>query len=50
MVSRELLEILACPICKSDIRLEAKKDVLVCTNKKCAKTYKIEDGIPIMFV
>ena len=45
-ISDELLEILACPKCKSDVRLEGNK--LVCTN--CGREYRIEDGIPIMLV
>jgi|TARA_Y100000310_G_scaffold343847_1_gene453467 uncharacterized protein YbaR (Trm112 family) len=44
MISKELLDVLACPDDKSD--LEYKKDKLVC--KKCKRTFKIEDGIPIM--
>lgn len=45
-ISKKLLEILACPACKSDVKLV--KDKLVCQNKKCGKEYPIEDGIPVM--
>ena len=45
-MDKELLGILACPVCKSDIKLEKNK--LICVNKNCGKEYKIEDGIPIM--
>jgi uncharacterized protein YbaR (Trm112 family) len=44
MVSKELLDILACPLCKADVKLKNKK--LVCV--KCKTEYPIEDGIPNM--
>ncbi|HEY8477692.1 MAG TPA: Trm112 family protein [Chloroflexota bacterium] len=40
----ELLAILACPVCKEPVRLEA--DRLVCT--KCGRRYPVRDGIPVM--
>jgi hypothetical protein len=40
----ELLKILACPVCKSDVKLKGNK--LVCV--KCKEEYPIKDGIPIM--
>lgn len=46
MIDRELLEILACPACKADVKLEAEK--IVCT--KCGRRYPIKDGIPIMLI
>ena len=46
MIDKELLEILACPACKSDVEL--KEDKIVCT--KCHKKYPIKDGIPIMLI
>ncbi|WP_040665874.1 glycosyltransferase [Nitrolancea hollandica] len=45
-ISDELLEILACPVCKTAVRLEEQR--LVCTS--CGRRYRIEDGIPIMLV
>ena len=47
-MDKELLEILACPLCKSDVKLEGNN--LICVNKKCGKIYQIQDGIPIMLV
>ncbi len=44
MIDKELLDILACPACKSDVELKDNK--IVC--KKCGKKYPIKDGIPIM--
>jgi uncharacterized protein YbaR (Trm112 family) len=45
-ISEELLEILACPVCKTAVRLEGEK--LVCDT--CGRRYRIEDGIPIMLI
>jgi uncharacterized protein len=45
-ISSELLEILACPVCKTAVRLE--DDELICDS--CGRHYQIEDGIPIMLV
>lgn len=46
MIGKELLDILACPLCKSSIRLEGGK--IVCT--KCGRRYPIKDDIPIMLL
>ena len=44
----ELLEILACPQCKGDIRLSPSQDGLICD--RCQLVYEIRDGIPIMLI
>jgi uncharacterized protein YbaR (Trm112 family) len=46
MISKDLLDILACPIGKAPLKLEDNK--LVCTS--CGAKYRIEDDIPIMLV
>ena len=46
MVDKELIKILACPACKSDVILKGEK--IVCTN--CKRAYPIKDDIPIMLV
>lgn len=46
MIDEKLLKILACPACKSDIKLENEK--IVCT--KCGLRFPIRDGIPIMLI
>jgi len=50
MIDKELLDILACPACKSDVVLEsaAGEEKLVCT--KCKRKYPVRDGIPIMLI
>jgi uncharacterized protein YbaR (Trm112 family) len=47
-VSKELLEILACPKCRGDLRLTAAEDGLVCEH--CRLRYEIRDDIPVMLV
>ena len=42
VISKELLEILACPKCKND--LEEKEDKLFC--KKCKIGFTLEDNVP----
>lgn len=47
-LSKELLEVLACPKCKGDLDYRKKEAKLLC--KKCRLAYRIEDGIPIMLI
>ncbi|MBI5188872.1 MAG: Trm112 family protein [Nitrospirae bacterium] len=47
-ISRELLEILACPKCKGDIVLTEKEDGLIC--ERCKLLYPIKDDIPVMLI
>jgi hypothetical protein len=47
-IDKELLEILACPKCKGDIRLNGKTDGLICD--ACRLMYPIKDGIPVMLI
>ena len=46
MIEKALLDILACPACKTVVRLEG--DRLVCT--ECGRRYPIRDGIPVMLI
>ncbi len=47
-ISQELLEILACPACKSEVVLTKEKSGLKCT--ACQLVYPIRDGIPVMLI
>ncbi|MCC6542891.1 MAG: Trm112 family protein [Nitrospirae bacterium] len=47
-LSKDLLEILACPKCKGDIRLSAKGDGLICD--RCKLLYPVKDDIPVMLI
>ena len=42
----ELLALLACPVCLSDMRL----DIVDLRCVTCGRRYPIEDGIPLLFV
>ena len=45
MIDKELLDVLACPVCKTEVKLE--NDGIVCV--KCGRRYPIRDGnIPVM--
>ena len=46
MIDATLLEILACPACKTAVTLEG--DWLVCA--QCQRRYPIRDGIPVMLI
>ena len=48
MISKELLDILACPKCKGSVKLTEKGDGLVC--KSCRLLYEIRDDIPVMLI
>ena len=43
-----LLDILACPKCKGDVRLTDAQDALLCD--ACRLRYRIENDIPIMLI
>ena len=46
MIDPALLEILACPACKTPVALQAER--LVCA--QCARRYPIREGIPVMLI
>ncbi|MBN3039985.1 MAG: Trm112 family protein [Candidatus Omnitrophica bacterium] len=46
MIDDDLLKILACPACKSEVMYS--DDKIIC--KHCHRKYPIKDGIPIMLV
>lgn len=48
MIDPELLEILACPKCKTAVKLVG--ETLVCQNPQCGLRYPIRDGIPVMLI
>jgi hypothetical protein len=47
-ISHELLEILACPKCKGEVKLTPAEDGLVCG--ACKLLYPIKDDIPVMLI
>ena len=48
MISKELLDILACPKCKGPVVLTKNNDGLVCNS--CQLLYEIRDEIPVMII
>jgi len=47
-INPKLLEILACPLCKTPVRMTAQGDGLKCD--QCRRVYPIKDDIPMMLV
>ena len=53
-----LLEILACPACRSPLTIERLADApndadaeeLVCTNSECRRAYPVRDDIPVLLI
>lgn len=49
-ISPELLDILRCPNCKSEVQINEDESGLKCTNEECQLVYPIRDDIPVMLV
>jgi len=47
-ISKELLDILACPLCKEEVQITSDGSGLRCV--KCHRVYPIQDDIPVMLV
>jgi len=45
-VDKELLDILACPVCKGSVKPDEDEKYLLC--EKCRLKYEIREEIPIM--
>lgn len=61
MIEKELLEILACPACKSSLKYDEENQKLICLDEdragrefkrgeRCGLIYSIRDGIPVMLI
>jgi LSD1 subclass zinc finger protein len=48
MLSKELLEILVCPACKTNLQYRQNPESLKCS--QCHRVYAVKDDIPIMLV
>lgn len=48
LIDKELLEILACPACRGEIKHDQEKEKLIC--QKCGRRYPIREGIPVMLI
>ncbi len=49
-ISPELLEILRCPKCKSEVELNEEESNLKCTSAECRLVYPIRNDIPVMLI
>lgn len=47
-MDKTLLEILACPVCKSSVLYQKQSQELVC--KACRVAYPIRDEIPVLLI
>ncbi|MBD3414016.1 MAG: Trm112 family protein [Candidatus Aminicenantes bacterium] len=43
-----LLDILACPVCKTDVKLTSDEKGLKCV--KCHRVYPVKEDIPVMLI
>jgi uncharacterized protein YbaR (Trm112 family) len=47
-ISKDLLEILVCPLCKAPVEMQGDASGLKCV--QCKRVYPIRDDIPVMLV
>lgn len=47
-ISTQLLAILACPLCKADVKLTSDEKGLKCVS--CHRVFPIKDDIPVMII
>ncbi|HEU0141189.1 MAG TPA: Trm112 family protein [Bryobacteraceae bacterium] len=47
-ISKDLLEILVCPLCRADVVLLENERGLKCV--QCKRVYPIRDDIPVMLI
>jgi uncharacterized protein YbaR (Trm112 family) len=45
-----LLDILACPKCHAELRVDEAASELVCTNRDCGLAYPVRDDIPVLLI
>lgn len=47
-INHKILDILACPLCKTDVKLTSDEKGLKCV--QCHRVYPIKEDIPIMLI
>jgi hypothetical protein len=47
-IDKKLLEILACPKCKGDVKISDDGKGIIC--EKCRLIYPVRDDIPVMLI
>ena len=46
MMDKRLFEILACPLCKGEVKHQKERNELIC--RPCGLAYPVRDDIPVM--
>lgn len=49
-LTKQFLDIAACPACHSEFAVDYDQGELVCVNADCALAYPVQDGIPVLLV
>ncbi|MEQ1923473.1 MAG: Trm112 family protein [Pyrinomonadaceae bacterium] len=49
-INPQLLEILRCPQCRSEVKIDEAQTRLKCINPECSLVYPIRADIPVMLV
>jgi uncharacterized protein len=47
-ISKDLLDILVCPLCKAELEMKPNQSGLKCV--KCKRVYPIREDIPVMLI
>jgi uncharacterized protein len=47
-IDKQLLDILACPVCKTEVKITQDEKGLKCMT--CSRVYPIKDDIPVMLI
>jgi uncharacterized protein len=46
----DLLSILVCPKCRSELAVDQEANELVCTSAECGLAYPVRDDIPVLLI
>ena len=49
-LTRQFLEIAACPACHAAFAVDYDRAELICVNAECGLAYPVRDGIPVLLV
>ncbi|MDI9627708.1 MAG: Trm112 family protein [Acidobacteriota bacterium] len=49
-LTRQFLDIAACPSCHGSFAVDYESSELVCVNADCGLAYPVRDGIPVLLI